>query len=177
MGGSWFLPVGRVEFRKVAADVRFDLCHPALELGVGEVAVAAVDGLELASIDCHDRIREQIQLLTQDDELPADVANSLAVVLAEVRYRLEVGGQARCEPHQLDIALGLALEPAARLDTVQVTLDVELEQYSWVVGWPASICGHYPRKAHAREIKLIDEYIDHANRVIFGDVVIQVLGK
>ena len=46
---------------------------------------------------------------------PAHAADRRAIVLAEVRDRLEVRRQAAGEPHQLDIALGLALQAPARL--------------------------------------------------------------
>lgn len=69
----------------------------------------------------------EVQLLAQDDELPADVANGFSVVLAQVRYRFEIRCQAPGQPHQLDIALRFAFEPAARLDAVQVAVNVELE--------------------------------------------------
>ena len=59
---------------------------------------AFVTCLELAAVDCHDRIREQIQLLAQHHESPENIANRVAVVLAEVRYHLEVRGQAPGKP-------------------------------------------------------------------------------
>jgi hypothetical protein len=48
--------------------------------------------------------------------------------VTEVGDGLEVRSEPAGEPHQLDIALRLALQAAARLDTVQVAVDVELEQ-------------------------------------------------
>jgi hypothetical protein len=49
------------------------------------VSIAAVDGPELAAIDCDHRIRKQIQLLAQHNKPAANIANRLAVILAEVR--------------------------------------------------------------------------------------------
>jgi hypothetical protein len=43
----------------------------------------------------------------QHHELAANLADGLAVVLAEVRYGLEVGHQAAGQPNQLDVALAL----------------------------------------------------------------------
>jgi thiol-disulfide isomerase/thioredoxin len=53
-------------------------------------------------------------------------ADRRSIVAPEVGDRLEVGGQAPRQPHHLDIALRLALQPAAGLDLVQVAVDVDL---------------------------------------------------
>ena len=107
------LPVSRVQFREIAADIGLDFLHPALELGMREVSVTAVDCLELAAVDRHNRIREQVQLLAQHDKLPAHIADRFAIIFAEVHDRLEVRRQALRQPHQLDITLRFALEPTA----------------------------------------------------------------
>ena len=57
--------------------------------------------------------REQLQVPAQLHEAAADVADALAVVVAEVGNGLEVGRQSTGQPHQLDIALRLALQPPA----------------------------------------------------------------
>ena len=87
-------------------DALGDLVH-------GEVVVATVDGFELAAVEGHDRLREQAQLAAQHDELRARLLDRGAVVLAEVGDGLVVGREAPGEPHQLDIAPRLALQPSA----------------------------------------------------------------
>ena len=81
--------------------------------------------------------REQPHLATQLDELPAHSADRLAVVLPKVGDRLEVRHQSAGEPDQLDVALGLTLQPPARLDAVEVPVDVDLQQRRRVVRRPA----------------------------------------
>ena len=49
-------PVGRVHRRQVTRDALFDLRHPPLHLGRGEVLVAVVHRLELAAVDGDDRL-------------------------------------------------------------------------------------------------------------------------
>src|SRR3974390_613469 len=92
-------PVRSVKLTHVARDALLQLLHPRLELAVGEVLVAIVDRLELAAINGHDRLGEQVQLPAKDDELPTHAANRLAVILAKIRDRLEVRRQSSCEPN------------------------------------------------------------------------------
>ena len=46
-----------------------------------------------------------------------------------------------------------------------------------MVGRPAGLRRRRPSKTHAGKIKLVDEHIDYANRIIFGNVVVQVFGQ
>ena len=103
----------------------------------GEVLVAGVHRLELAAVDSGHRMGEQIQLPAQRDELAARRPDRRAVVLPEVGDGLEVRRQAPGQPHQLDVALRLPLQPPARGDLVDVAVDVDLQQHRRVVGRPA----------------------------------------
>src|SRR5207237_10494542 len=47
--------------RQVTRDALFDLRHPPLHLGWGEVLIAVVHRFELAAIDGNNRFREQIE--------------------------------------------------------------------------------------------------------------------
>src|SRR5438045_3374806 len=94
----------------------FDLPLAAIDLAGREVAVAAIDCLELATVDGHDGLREQVELAAQRHEAAADVADTGTIVAPEVGNSLEVRCQAACQPHQLDIASGLTLQATARLD-------------------------------------------------------------
>src|ERR1700730_17954391 len=66
---------------------------------------------------------EQTQLSAQSDELAASPPDRRAIVLPEVRDGLEVRRQTPGQPHQLDIATGLTLQPAARRDLVDVAVN------------------------------------------------------
>ena len=48
-----------------------------------------------------------------------------AIVLAEIGNRLVIWSQAPRQPHQLDVAQSLALKPAARLDPIEIAVDVK----------------------------------------------------
>ena len=107
------------------------LLHPGLQFPVCKVFVAVVDRLELTAVGGHDRLGEQVQASTQHHELTADTADCLAVVLAEVRH------QSSRQPDQFDVALSLALQATTRVDTIQISVDVDLQQCRRVVGRPA----------------------------------------
>src|SRR6202035_5008725 len=103
-----------------------DLLHAPLHLGAGEIAVSVVHRFELAAIDRDDRLREQVQLTAQHDELAAYSADGRAVVLAEIGDRLEVRHQSAGQPHEFDIALGLTFQAVAPLDAVAVAVEQDL---------------------------------------------------
>ena len=173
----WLLPISGIEFCQIATDISFDLRHPALEFCIGKIAVAAVDGLELAAVDSDDGIRKQVQLLAQHDELPTDLADGFAVIFSEVRYRLEIGRQASGEPHQFDVAPSLALKPPARLNTIEVAINVELEQHGRMVRWPPSFSRLHAFEPKAGKIEFFDKYIDHTDWIILSHVIVQELRK
>ena len=94
-----------------------------LHLGPGEVAVAIVDRLELAAVDGHEGVGEQVEVATQDDELATDQANGYTIALAKVCDGLEIWRQPSGQSHQFYIALGFALQPSTRMHPVEVTVD------------------------------------------------------
>src|SRR6187431_2813594 len=65
---------------------------------------------------------EQLKASAQHHELAADLADGLAIVLAEVGYGLEVRHQAAGQPNQLDVTLALTLQAPARLHPIEVTV-------------------------------------------------------
>src|SRR6266516_4454914 len=101
--------IGAVELREIAGDALINLRQPSLHLGLGEVPIPRVDGLELAAVDRNARLAEQFKAAAQHHELAADLADRLAIVPAEVGYGLEVRHQAAGQPNQLDVARALPL--------------------------------------------------------------------
>src|SRR6476469_5586583 len=88
------LTIGAVELREITGNALVNLRQTALHLGLGEVPIPRVDGLELAAIDRNARFAEQLKATAQHHELAADLADGLAIVLTEVGYGLEVRQQA-----------------------------------------------------------------------------------
>src|SRR4029434_10779393 len=138
---------------------------------------AVVHRLELAAIDGHNRLGEQVELAAQHDELAAYLADRPPIVLAEVGDRLEVRHQASRQPHELDVALRLELQAETGLNAIKITVDVELQQHRRVVRRPARRRRINPTEAKRIQIKPIDEDLDHANRILRFNVVLQTGGQ
>jgi hypothetical protein len=140
------MAVGRVELAQIARHTVFELRPPALHLGTCEVPVAIVHRLELAAVDRHARRGQQAHLTAQIDEARANLADGAAIVLAKVGNRLVIGNEAAREPHHFDIAARLALEPAARLDPIEIAVDVERQQHRRMIGGPPGRLGIDPAR-------------------------------
>src|SRR5205807_4563713 len=113
----------------------------------------------------------------QHHELAADLADRLAVVLAEGGYGLEVWHQAAGQPNQLDVALALPLQAPARLHPIEVSVDVNLQQRRRMIGRPSCRVRLNTAKTQPGQIKLIDKNIDRPDRIILGQIVFQPLWK
>src|SRR5215831_12744310 len=122
----WLLQIGGVELAQISRHALIDLRKSALHLCAGEILVAIIDRLELAAVDRDARLREQAQLSAKGDELGANLAYCSSVVLAEIGDRLVVGSEPPEQPHDLNVASGLTFESAARLNPIEVAVDVEL---------------------------------------------------
>jgi hypothetical protein len=122
--------------REIALDAFVDLLQASLHFGLGEVPIPGIDRLELAAIDRNARVAQQIEAPTQRHELTADFADRLAIVLAKVGDRFEVGRQAASQPDQLDVALAFPFKAAARLNPIEVAVDIELQQCRGMIGRP-----------------------------------------
>ena len=154
-----------------------DLLDALGHLGDGEVLVAIVDGLELGAVDGNDRPGEQVELPAQHDKLRTRRTDGRSIVAAKVGNGLEVRHQATGQPHQLEVALGLAFQPPARLNAVEIAVDVDLEQGGGMVRWAARHLRHDAGKAQGREVELVDEDINNPNRIVFGHIVVQAVRK
>lgn len=86
------------------------------DLSLGEVPVAIVQ--LAAAVDGNAVALQHADPAAQLHELRADLADGTAVRTPELRDGLVVGRQASCQPHHLDIAPRLALEPPAGGDAV-----------------------------------------------------------
>src|SRR5215470_13639175 len=129
----WLLPVRGVELAQVARYALLNLRQPTFHLRAREILVTVVDRFELAAIDGDARRRQQAKLPAKRDELRANLADRRTVILAEISNRLVIGSQPTREPHDFNVAAGLALKAPARLNPIEVAVDVELQQYRWMV--------------------------------------------
>ena len=165
--------IGTIEGRQVAFDAGLDLLDPLAHLVFCVVPIPVVYRLELAAVDCDGRLSEQTQLAAQHHKLAADRPDRGTIVPSKIGDRLEVRRQSTSQPHQFDIALGFALQAPARLNPVQIAVKVNLEHRRRKICRATGMCRRCPGKANRHQIQLIDEGLDDANRVIFGDIIIE----
>ncbi|MNL21791.1 hypothetical protein D3C87_1430960 [compost metagenome] len=118
---------------------------------------------------------EEIEVATKHYELPADAANGFAVVFAKVGNGFEVRSQTPRQPHQLDVALGLTLKPAAGLNPIEVAVDIDLQQDRGMVGRTPRCSRINTFKPKCTQVEFIDENVDHSDWIFFGYVIVQAL--
>lgn len=141
------------------------------------VLVTRVHRLEAAAIDRHHAARQQANLPADRNERRVARSQRLSVIPPEVSDRLEVRRQLAKKPHQFGVALRLPLQPPARLHLVQVAVEVQLQQLARVIARPPRRGRPYPAKTQRRQVQLIDEDIDHPDRVVLRHVVFKMLRK
>src|SRR5262249_18747921 len=133
----WLLQVGSVELAQIPAHALLYLREPPLHLRPREVLVAIVDRFELAAVNGYARACQQAHRSAKRNKPRTHLADRRPVILAEIGNRLVIGNQPTREPHHLNVAPGLALKPTARLNPIEVAVDVQLQQNRWMVGRPA----------------------------------------
>lgn len=151
--------------------------QPTGDLALGEVAVAAIDCLELAAIDSDASAFQRTDPAAELDEPGAGPAERRTVVAPEIGNGLVIRHQSPGQPHDLDVSPGLAFEPAAGRDTVQITVDEELEQKCRMIPGPSCPRGRMSGKAQPGQIEFFDEQIHYPDQVILADPVLQPLRK
>src|SRR5262249_39711703 len=165
------------ELAQITSNALLNLRHAPLHLCPGKVLVPVVHGLELAAINRDADFRKQIQSPAKHDEPGAHLTNGSAIVLAEVSNRLMVRNKLARQPHHLKVAPSLPLKPAARLNAIEIAVDVELQQDRWMIRGPASCLGSDPVKSQFRQIEFINKDVDHLNGIVLVDPVFQTLRK
>ena len=87
----------------------------------------------------------------------AYLADRWPVVLAEIGNGFVIGNKPTQQPHHLQIAPSLALEPPARLHAIEIAIDVEFQKCRRVIGRPSRGCRLHPIKAQFSQIQSSDE--------------------
>src|SRR5262249_16942475 len=171
------LPVGAVELVQIAGDALLNLRHAPLHLGSREVLVTIVHRLELAAIDRDAGFCKQAHGAAEPNKPSADQADGATVVPPEIGDRLGIGNQPACEPHHLNVTPGLTLQPAARLNPVEIAVDVELQKDRRMIRRPAGSLWMGPPEPNRGQIQFIDKDVDYANRIVGIDPVLKAFGK
>src|SRR5450756_2508887 len=81
------------------------------------------------------------------------------------------------QPHHLNVAPSFTLQSPARLDPVEIAVDVELQQHRWMIRRPAGYLGIDPTKPKFGQIEFIDKDVDNANRIVLADPVCHAFRK
>ena len=101
----------------------------------------------------------------------------MAIVFVEIGDRLVIGNETARQPHRLQIAASLAFQAPGRRHTVEVAVDIELQQNRWMIRWPTRRLWVDAAEADSGEIKLINKDIDRPNRIVLADPIVQAFGK
>ena len=88
-----------------------------------------------------------------------------------------MGAKATRKPHQLNVAPGLTLEPAARLNPIEIAVDVELQQDRRMIRRPAGCLRIDPAEPKLVKIEFVDKNVDHASGIVFADPVFKPFRK
>src|SRR3954451_20778602 len=99
----------------------------------------------------------------------ADRANRLR------QRAVKVGLQMPEQPDHLDIAVGLGFQAAARASTVQIAVDVELQQVRRSITRTARRLRNRADKPKRREVQSVDKRLDEPHRVVGRDVIVNRL--
>ena len=150
------------------------LSAPPLHLRFGEVPIPTVDGLELAAINGNARRREKAYLTAEFDKARTDLAQRQA---AEVRNRLVIRREPAQQPHNLDIASGFSFQPPARLNPIQISIDIKLQEDRRMIRRPTSCRRVHPSETHFGQIERINKYVNHADRVTSVNEIIEAFGQ
>jgi hypothetical protein len=69
--------------------------------------------------------------------------------------------------------MAFAFEEAAGADTVEVAVDIQLQEIAGILGGTAGRGGHGTAKAECLKVKLIDERVNEANRIVRRDILVE----
>ena len=88
-----------------------------------------------------------------------------------------VGHQPTRKPHHLDVVPSLTLKPPARLNPVEIAVNIELQQHRRMIRRPTSRLRIDPVKSQLGKVEFLDKNVDHPNRIVLADPVFQAFRK
>jgi hypothetical protein len=88
-----------------------------------------------------------------------------------------IGKKPASEPHHFHITTRLALKPAARLNPIEVAVDVELQQYRRMIRRPTGRLRVDPAKPKIAQIEFVNKDVDHTNGIIRDYPIFQAVQK
>ena len=136
-----------------------------------------LDRLEFAAINGDAGLSEQAHHAAQRNETRAHLADGRAIVLAEVGNRLVIWSQTPRQPHHLDVAPSLTLKPAARLDPIEIAVNVELQHDRRMIRRSTGHLGLDAVEPKLGKIEFVHKDLNYPNRIVLADPVSQAFGK
>jgi hypothetical protein len=88
---------------------------------------------------------------------------------------LKSGLRLRSSQIDLDVAMGFALQSAARPHPVQIDVDIELQQVARRITRTPRRLRRHPRKPRHSEVQPVDESVNEPNGVVCVDVIVHRL--
>ena len=129
--------------------------------------------MNFAPVDGNAGFRQQAHLAAQLDEPRTNLLDGGAVVFAEIGDGFVIRNEPSRQPHHFQIAASLTLQPPARLDPVEIAVDVKLEHRRRMIRGPAGRRRIDAIEPEVAEFQRIDEHIDRANRIALADPIIK----
>jgi hypothetical protein len=166
-----------IQLPQVALNVFVELLDGALELLLCDISLSSIDSFEFRAIDGHQVAAEEVELMAEEGEFPAHLANGLAVISAKVGDGLKVGCEAFDEPRDLQVAMRFSFQHTAQADPIEVAIKVELQEVGGMVWGTSSFLEDGVPETEVLEIKRIDIGVDEAHWVLLGDEIIECFGE
>ncbi len=109
---DFLLAIRTIQLRQITLDGLLDRRHASRQPIVGEVLLPMVDSLEFASINRDRAAVEKVEASTKRHKLSTDLADSRAIIFAEIGNGLEVRCKSTGQLHHLDVATAFTLKSA-----------------------------------------------------------------
>ena len=174
-----------VQLAKVFGCFLFDVVELAVDFALAVVFLFAVGGPEFTSVDGEGFSGDQSDVFKEECVEFKAVFERDGVELAKVGDGVVVGGEGSEKPAEFDVSQTFFFQSSAAADAVELAIAVEFEQAFEFEGRSAIrwngrfwllaflVFGRFVDKTEQVQIKLFDEGIDDADRVLFMDLFIQ----
>src|SRR6266496_527545 len=159
------------------AHLVLNLGQQCFEFPLAVIAPLGVLRLDLGRINRHQFSAKKLQLAAQQDKFTAHRLDRFAIVAAKVSDGFEVRPQFAQQPDQFQIARRLPLQAAAGTHPVEIAIEIEPQQISWIIGRPPSLIELCVGETGFAQIELPGEGIDETHRIFRRDVIIQDFGQ
>jgi hypothetical protein len=154
-----------------------DLLTPWRELFLTNMPRFAGDGLAFAAIDSEQLRSKYLTSLAEARQFSTGLLPCRRMIFANIRPRFERWSEPAQQPHHLHMTMCLVRYCTAGTQLVQVSIDVELQQLTRLIGRPTCFLGSGILKPQSLQMQAIDIDIHDTNGVRIVTVVIDHFGE